>query len=105
LLENTVEQFLLVADGAVREFDGDLDDYRRWLDQRRLNGKTASAPEGGVNRKAARKAAADQRAALQPLRNKSKKLMSDIDKRSQALQELERELAHPAMYEPENKTK
>jgi ATP-binding cassette subfamily F protein 3 len=31
LLNTTVDAYWLVADGGVREFDGDLDDYRRWL--------------------------------------------------------------------------
>ena len=31
LLEATADRFLLVADGRVEPFDGDLDDYRRYL--------------------------------------------------------------------------
>lgn len=31
LLRATVDQFILVADGAVQPFDGDLDDYEKWL--------------------------------------------------------------------------
>src|SRR5688572_3133196 len=31
LLRATTEKLLIVADGTVREFDGDLDDYRDWL--------------------------------------------------------------------------
>ncbi len=31
LLRNTVDEFLLVADGRVEPFDGDLDDYRKLL--------------------------------------------------------------------------
>lgn len=31
LLRATVDQFILVADGAVEAFDGDLDDYEKWL--------------------------------------------------------------------------
>ncbi|WP_376784730.1 ABC-F family ATP-binding cassette domain-containing protein, partial [Achromobacter aegrifaciens] len=31
LLRTTVDSFWIVADGAVREFDGDLEDYRDWL--------------------------------------------------------------------------
>ncbi|MFT5539700.1 MAG: ATP-binding cassette subfamily F protein 3, partial [Alphaproteobacteria bacterium] len=35
LLEATTDRFLLVANGRVTPFDGDLDDYRRFL----LSGK------------------------------------------------------------------
>jgi len=31
LLRATTDQFLIVADGKLRPFDGDLDDYRDWL--------------------------------------------------------------------------
>ncbi|MBC7781240.1 MAG: ATP-binding cassette domain-containing protein [Proteobacteria bacterium] len=34
LLRSTADEFLLVADGAVAPFNGDLDDYRQWLEQR-----------------------------------------------------------------------
>jgi ATP-binding cassette subfamily F protein 3 len=35
LLRTICDGFLLVADGVAREFDGDLDDYMDWLEQRR----------------------------------------------------------------------
>ncbi len=31
LLKSTTDEFLLVADGRVQAFDGDLEDYARWL--------------------------------------------------------------------------
>jgi ATP-binding cassette subfamily F protein 3 len=31
LLEATADRFLLVADGKAEPYDGDLDDYRRYL--------------------------------------------------------------------------
>ena len=37
LLETTADRFLLVANGRVEPFDGDLDDYRRYL----LSGENA----------------------------------------------------------------
>jgi ATP-binding cassette, subfamily F, member 3 len=36
LLRAATEKLLIVADGALREFDGDLDDYRDWLLKRDL---------------------------------------------------------------------
>ena len=35
LLRNTVDDYLLVADGKLTAFDGDLDDYHRWLQRQR----------------------------------------------------------------------
>ncbi|MFX8766433.1 hypothetical protein ABTM49_19505, partial [Acinetobacter baumannii] len=34
LLRATCDEFWLVADGQVKPFDGDLDDYREWLNAR-----------------------------------------------------------------------
>ena len=34
LLRSTADEFILVADGKVEPFNGDLDDYRQWLEQR-----------------------------------------------------------------------
>jgi len=36
LLRATTEEFLIVADGSLKPFDGDLDDYRDWLFKTKL---------------------------------------------------------------------
>jgi ATP-binding cassette subfamily F protein 3 len=51
LLRSTADEFILVADGRVEPFNGDLDDYRQWLEQR--------------TRAAARQAAGKAQAATQ----------------------------------------
>ena len=38
LLRATTEQFLIVADGKLEPFEGDLDDYRDWLFRTKLRG-------------------------------------------------------------------
>src|SRR5262245_47869626 len=46
LLRATTDQFLIVADGRLREFDGDLEDYRDWLFRTKLGSAgAAAAPE------------------------------------------------------------
>ena len=55
LLDATADRFLLIANGRVEAFDGDLDDYRRFL----LSGKGApsgSGKGGGQGRKSRRAA-------------------------------------------------
>jgi len=47
LLRTTVDSFWIVADGAVHEFDGDLEDYRDWL-AARTSGKS-SVSSGGTS--------------------------------------------------------
>ncbi len=45
LLRATTDQFLIVADGALQPFDGDLDDYRDWLFKTKLAAASAEAKE------------------------------------------------------------
>ena len=42
LLRATTDQFLIVANGALSPFDGDLDDYRDWLFKTKLDSKAVS---------------------------------------------------------------
>lgn len=104
LLRNTVDQFVLVAEGRVEEFDGDLDDYHRWLLQRRQQQSSddkAAEPESADSKKAARQRAAAQREQLKPLTNKRKSLERDMERLQSRLDELETRLADPDIYDAE----
>ena len=46
LLRATTDQFLIVADGRLQPFDGDLDDYRDWL--LKTERRSRSAGQEGV---------------------------------------------------------
>jgi ATP-binding cassette subfamily F protein 3 len=85
LLREVCDEFWLVADGGVRPFDGDLDDYQRWLldtakEQAKALREAASrpSPEAGPSRKEDRKAAAlarQQKAEqVKPLRKELNKI-------------------------------
>jgi ATP-binding cassette subfamily F protein 3 len=43
LLRATTDQFLIVADGRLQPFDGDMDDYRDWLFKTKLAAERAAA--------------------------------------------------------------
>ncbi|ROQ18003.1 ATP-binding cassette subfamily F protein 3 [Marinimicrobium koreense] len=106
LLRSTVDEFLLVVDGQVAAFDGDLDDYYRWLLQRRQDDNAAdraAAPPPQQDKKAQRQEAAARRAQLKPLTDKLKKVERQMDKLNQSLSGIETELADPAIYDAENK--
>src|SRR3954462_15451318 len=75
LLEATADRFLLVANGRVEPFDGDLDDYRRYLltgdntpSQRDLARR--AAPEPKPKKEEARRSNAEKRHNLKPLKDK-----------------------------------
>jgi ATP-binding cassette, subfamily F, member 3 len=60
LLREVCDEFWLVADGGVRPFDGDLDDYQKYLlDTARMQAK-AMREAGNANKKAAAPAAAQK---------------------------------------------
>jgi ATP-binding cassette subfamily F protein 3 len=88
---------VLVAEGEVRSFDGDLDDYRQWLGQRRR--AQAAAERGTSADKAERRQQAERRAAVKPLRERSERLLRKLDTVSARLVEIEQALAAPELYQ------
>ena len=106
LLRNTVDQFLLVADGRVSEFDGDLEDYYRWLAQQKqaLAGDTKPTDNTAkVDKKNLRQQSAAQRQQLKPLTNKLKNLESQMEKLQRRLSEIETHLSDTGIYDDVNK--
>src|SRR5690554_2025115 len=69
LLRNTVDEFVLVAEGRVTDFDGDLDDYYRWLLARRQQQASPERESAADSKKALRQQAAARREQLKPLTN------------------------------------
>src|SRR5690606_36802876 len=65
-----VDEFLLVEQGVLRPFDGDLDDYDRWLKQNRSATRSAAAfaPGGSDPESAARADSARAAAPEAPAR-------------------------------------
>ena len=78
LLETTVDDFYLVANGSAAPFAGDLDDYARWLQQQRRQSTEdkESKPAVGKDAKTLRQEAAQRRQQLRPL----KKQVDTLDK-------------------------
>lgn len=111
LLRNTVDQFLLVDDGQVTPFDGNLNDYQRWLSQRTKDSKNTNIPKNNpkqpsvtpaglpkADKKEARQQAAQKREQLKPLTKTLKKLDREIETLHESLQALETQLANPELY-------
>ena len=55
LLRAVCDEFWLVADGRVEPFDGDLDDYQRWLLDRARDEQKAQREAAQSMRKAAKR--------------------------------------------------
>jgi ATP-binding cassette subfamily F protein 3 len=105
LLGMVCDEFWRVADGKVEPFDGDLDDYAKWLRSRATTRKTAAvasapadAPVQG-SAKERRKLSAEEREKEKPLRARVKKIESLIESMDKELVAIEVKLADPAVYE------
>ncbi|PPD31148.1 MAG: ABC transporter ATP-binding protein [Methylomonas sp.] len=106
LLRSVTDQLLLVAGGKVQPFDGDLDDYKQWLAEQKKAGdepESGSAASSSVSKKDQRKQEADRRQRLKPLLDAVKKAEAAVEKYHKQQQELEQQLADPAIYSEDNK--
>jgi ATP-binding cassette, subfamily F, member 3 len=113
LLGLVCDSFMRVADGVVEAFDGDLDDYARWLRARagaaRKNAKKADeqasampdveAPDTRQSASERRRTAAAQREQEKTARTRVKKIESRIGTIDAELAVLEAQLADPATYQ------
>src|ERR1700754_187020 len=101
LLGMVCDSFWRVADGKVESFDGDLDDYARWLRSRgnaakKKDNAVAAAPtESAADR---RRASAAQRENEKVSRQRIKKLETRIATLDTELTTLDQRLADPDVY-------
>ena len=123
LLRATTDQFMIVADGKLEPFDGDLDDYRDWLFKTKL-GKpdTSTSPaqqdpakatgnaaqsESREDRQERRRQEAEERQRLsslrKPIESRIKRLDEQMAKLNARKAEVDARLADPAIYDDANK--
>ncbi|MEJ5057381.1 MULTISPECIES: ribosomal protection-like ABC-F family protein [unclassified Pseudomonas] len=106
LLKSTTDNFYLVADGKVEEFDGDLDDYTRWLvEYRQRNAPVSNTPVNPdkTDKKAQRQAAAALRQQLAPHKREADKLEAELGKLHEKLAKIDASLGDSDIYEPARK--
>jgi ATP-binding cassette subfamily F protein 3 len=104
LIEATVDRLWVVRGGSVKTFDGDLDDYRRVLieerggrgRERQRNGDAAQAER--VGRADQRRAAAERRAELAPMKKRMTEAEREVEKLTQLIAKCDAGLADPGLY-------
>ena len=98
LLDATVDRLWLVHDGTVKTFDGDLDDYKSQILGRKAVARRteAATPSSKIDQ---RRAAADRRQELAPLKKKIKQIEALTAKLEASIKALDEELSDPAIYE------
>ncbi len=99
LLRTACDELMLAADGGIAPFDGDLDDYARWLLLQRDTDDHVRQTADRTTRKQQRRQQAEQRRALQPLRNGIRKLEAEMEKLHRQKAELDTRMTDPALYE------
>jgi len=100
LLRTATDTLALVAEGRVEPFDGDLDDYRDWLaDRRAADRPKASA---GPTRREQKRAQAEARQARarsrKPIADRIRKLEAEIERLTSEKSLLEAKLAAETFY-------
>ena len=113
LLRTVADQFYIVHAGRVQPFDGDLDDYAKWLAESGAASSTPTAaqersPTRAANAKAETESAearkqrkreeAERRNRLSPLRAAIEKCERDLEKLTRERAEIESALQAPDLY-------
>ena len=105
LVETCADRLWLVADGTVAPYEGDLNDYRKWLldPARRVKPLVAEddeeivaeAPRIQVDKREARRLAAQRREQMAPLKKKAQEAEREIARLQKLVEELDAKLARP----------
>jgi len=99
LIESTMDRLVLVANGVVEPFDGDLEDYRRFL----LSGESSpspreEAPAPKISKEDARRESAERRQKLKPLKEKVEIAESQIATLNAEIKKYDAALADPLLF-------
>ncbi|QNA89628.1 ATP-binding cassette domain-containing protein [Massilia sp. Dwa41.01b] len=125
LLRATTDQFIIVAEGRLQPFDGDLDDYKEWLFQTKLGkgndalpgaakaaraaapAPVAALPVPAADRKEQKRMGAEERqrvAALRkPIENRIKRIEEQMAKLNAKKADIDARLLEPGIYDADKK--
>ena len=108
LLRSTTDDLYLVHDGKVEPFDGDLEDYQKWLsDSQKQEAQADDAPKDNINSAQARKdqkrREAELRTLTQPLRKEITRLEKEMEKLNAKLASAEEKLGDSELYDQSRK--
>ncbi len=105
LLESCVDEFLLVGQGEVTEFKGDIDDYHQWLHQdKKLATKSENNKAPTTDKKQVRQQQAELRKKAAPLKKQVDKLNKQMETWQAELDGVESILAQGDIYQSSDKT-
>jgi ATP-binding cassette subfamily F protein 3 len=105
LLRTVVDEFYVVGNGHATPFDGDLDDYSRWLADNTEDVSESSRADSGESRKQRKREDAERRNRLSPLKAELEKIERRLTSVTMDLQALEVTLAEAELYTTESKAR
>jgi ATP-binding cassette subfamily F protein 3 len=109
LLSAATDQWMLVADGAVKPFEGDLGDYKEWAREYQARGTRREARDVSVSRRQERKTEAEDRRREAEARKPFEKRLATLEKELETLtreaKETEAWLASAQAYEEGNRAR
>jgi ATP-binding cassette subfamily F protein 3 len=103
LLRTVADEFLVVHNGRATPFDGDLEDYAKWLDETGTEVAVATAAdaapaESAESRKQRKRDEAERRNRLTPLKAKIAQYDAELARLASKSTALQTELAAPEIY-------
>ncbi|MCX8132962.1 MAG: ATP-binding cassette domain-containing protein [Roseococcus sp.] len=98
LVELVADRLWLVAEGTVRPFEGDLEDYRAHLAER-ARAATRPAEPAAPARREERRERAEARQSLAPLRQRLKAVEAQMEKLAEEARVIDGALSDPRLYE------
>ena len=107
LIETTADRLWLVSNGTVSRWDGDLEDYQKWLlDPARRGGPMEhidetddTEDEPDVSRKQQRQDAAQARRQIAPLRRKVEAAAAEVEKAQTFIEKVDARLADGKLFQ------
>jgi ATP-binding cassette subfamily F protein 3 len=98
LLEQSCDEYLLVAQQQVQSFAGDMTDYSQQLRQKPAGTGQSATKQPAKSNRQQRQASAQQRQRLQKLKHTIKQLEQQLAQQQQDLAQIEQTLANPELY-------
>jgi ATP-binding cassette, subfamily F, member 3 len=99
LIEGCADRLLLVADGRVTPYDGDLEEYKRLvLSARGESDENRERESKSASRADLRREAAGKRAQLKPLKDKMDKAERDVAALHGEIEKIDAALAAPGLF-------
>jgi ATP-binding cassette subfamily F protein 3 len=99
LIEACVDRLLLVANGRVTPFDGDLEDYQRMILSQTAEPQHSSERGARSAKAEQRREAANRRQALKPLKDEMEKWEREVTKLHGELETIDAGLAAPRLFD------